>query len=177
MKLSPLREALEAGKTLLGDELPPLDLDAARLPNLPEIIPTPAESEAAAPAVAAQPTAAALPDQDTPMLDAQPEQAAMQRDDTEPAQDGSDVQPQPDQKMVSAQQEEEIPSPEAATKPAEDLLEEPVLASPSPWRGSARGRGRGRGARGRSGGRGKGGKRKVVIPASALPTSFLYNIW
>ena len=164
MKLSPLREALEAGKTLLGDELPPLDLEAAQVPNLPEIIPPPPDAaEAAALDDAAQPDQAAgpAPDQDTPMRDAQPHQAAR----------ASEIVPLPDQntaEVQAAQLDEDMGlSQEAAVPPlehvqllAEEQLETPELApGPPSSRSSGRGRvcGRNRGGRGR----GRGRKRKV----------------
>lgn len=172
MKLSPLREALEAGKTLLGDELPPLDLGAAQVPNLPEIIPRPPDAaEAAALDDVAQPdqAAGAAPDQDTPMRDAQPDQAA----------GASEIVPPPDQntaQVQAAQPDEDMGlSQEAAVPPlehvqllAEEQLETPELApGPPSTKSSGRGRGRSRnrGGRGRSSssgrGRGRGRKRKV----------------
>lgn len=166
MKLSPLREALEAGKTLLGDKLPPLDLEAAQVPNLPKIIPLPPDAaEAAALDDAAQLAAGPAPDQDTPMRDAQPDQAAGASETVpSPDQNAGQVQAaQPDEEMGLSQ---EAPSLEHVQLLAEDQLETPELApGPSSTKssGRGRGRGRGRGGRGRSSsrGRGRGRKRKV----------------
>ena len=167
MKLSPLREALEAGKTLLGDEMPSLDLEAAPRPDLPAIIPPPPDAaEAAAGLVAALAEQEALPDQDTAMLDMQPGQADAPADDSIHLAQGNAIvvtvlqDAKPDLTATPALTAQ-VPSPQAAMEPAEAAPEAHVLAADSLRRGSGlgRGRGRGRGPRGRSTGRGK--KRKV----------------
>jgi len=176
IKLSPLREALEAGKTLLGDELPPLDLGAGPQPELPATMPPPPDAaETAAFSDAAELDEAATSSgdiampQDTAMPALQPEQIAASSDDSAPIIPKHAQQKAMSDADVTARPHAEIPSPEPTLNPAENGLEVPFLASSSPRRGSARGRGRGR-ARGRwaggqgggrSGGRGK--KRKVSL--------------
>ena len=148
IKLSPLREALEAGKTLLGDELPPLDLGAGRLPKLPEILPPPPklEAEGTVPAAAAQPAHAAAPCEDTPMLEVWADQAAAQQHG-QPESDQHNFQEvqheaQPDADMT-APHGEAAPSPEPAEEPAGEATQVSHVAQ-RPLRGRGRGRGRGR---------------------------------
>ena len=149
IKLSPLREALEAGKTLLGDELPPLDLGAGRQPNLPEILPLLLEpkAEGTVPAAAAQPVHAGAPCEDTPMLEVWADQAAAQQR-KQPEDDQRNLQEvqheaQPDADMT-APREEAAPSPEPAEEPAAEATQMPQIAQRPP-RGRGRGQGRGRG--------------------------------
>lgn len=177
MKLSPLREALEAGKTLLGDEMPSLDLEAAPQPELPAIIPPPPDAAAAATGhETALAEREAVPDEDTARLDMQPEQAdAPAGDSIHPAQGNASTvtalrEATPDL-AASPALAAEVPSPLAAMEPADATPEVAVAAANSLRRGSVRGRsrGRGRGARGRSAGRGK--KRKVHPTASSVEAS------
>ena len=172
MKLSPLREALEAGKTLLGDELPALDLEAGPQPDLPAVIPPPQDAaEAAAGHEAALPDLVAAFHQDVAMPDTEPEQAKVPADASiQPAQDNAvmltalqEAKPDVDMSPCHAAA---VPSPEAATQPAEAGPEVPNLAPGFPQQGSAgrRSKVRSPGAKGRGAARGK--KRKVNPIAS-----------
>ena len=166
MKLSPLREALEAGKTLLGEEMPPLNLDAGPQPELPAIIPPPPDAAEAVAGHDAQPEPEAAPDQDTAMPDVQPEQADAPAEDSMVTIENNAVtvtvlqEAAPDLAVTPALTAD-VPSPQAAIESAAAAIEVPVLASNSLQRGSARGRAkaRGRAARGKSAGKGR--KRKV----------------
>ena len=122
MKLSPLREALEAGKTLLGDELPALDLEAGPQPDLSAVIPPPQDAaEAAAGHEAALPDLVAAFHQDVAMPDTEPEQAKVPADASiQPAQDNAvmltalqEAKPDVDMSPCHAAA---VPSPEAATQ-------------------------------------------------------------
>jgi len=174
IKLSPLREALEAGKTLLGDELPPLDLGAgpqpellAIMPPLPDAAETAALNDAAEPDQAATSSGDIAMPQDTAMPALQPEQKAASSDDSAPILPKDAQQKALSDVEATARPHAEIPSPEPALNPAGNGLKVPVRASSSPRRGSAQGRGRGRSrghwARGQGGGSsgGRGKKRKV----------------
>ena len=166
MKLSPLREALEAGKTLLGEEMPSLDLEAGPQPELPAVIPPPPDAaELASDYAAALPDQEAVPDLDTAMPEVPTGDADTAADDSHhPGQDHAVTltvlqEANPDLAQTPSLAAE---APLAAMEPAEAGTEVPVLALNSLRRGSVQGRGRGRrgGARGRSAGRGK--KRKVA---------------
>ncbi len=179
MKLSPLREALEAGKTLLGDEMPSLDLEAGPQPELPAIIPPPPDaSEPAAGHDLALPEQEAAPDQDTAMPDVLSEQAdAPAEDSMQAAVDNAVMvtvleEAAPDLAVMPAPAAD-VRSPQAAVEPTAAGIEVPVLASSPLQRGSARGRSkaRGRGAKGRSAGKGR--KRKVASPTAPLLNGFI----
>lgn len=178
MKLSPLREALEAGKTLLGEEMPSLDLEAGLQPELPAIIPPPPDAaEAAAGDDAALPEQESAPDQDTAMPDVQLEQAAaVTEESTQPTRDNvmtvTVLQEAAPDLAVTPAVVAEVPSPRVAIEAASAGIEVPVLASNPLRQGSARGRKRvrGRGAKGRSAGKGR--KRKVSPYLFSMATLF-----